>query len=142
MEEAVVLEVAANGDDIKLMWRAQKRWRQTWSVKAATLRKQSKKLRAILDRLNAYVERNPDLDSAKDSEGTYARLLTDLRVAGRGLFLALFNNANAGSPEEWVAGAAEALSARHAAHGLLRRQRCQHALGLCLCGPDRATAKE
>jgi hypothetical protein len=103
MEEAVVLEVAANGDDIKLMWRAQKRWRQTWSVKAATLRKQSKKLRAILDRLNAYVERNPDLDSAKDSEGTYARLLTDLRVAGRGLFLALFNNANAGSPEEWVA---------------------------------------
>jgi hypothetical protein len=103
MESCIDLEVAANGDDIKLMWRAQKRWRQTWTVKAATLRKQSKKLRAILDRLNACVVRNPGLDPEKDPEGTYVRVLADLRVAGRGLFLALFNNANAGSIEAWVA---------------------------------------
>jgi len=67
------------------------------------LRKQSKKLRAILDRLNACVVRNPALDPERDPEGTYGRVLADLRVAERGLFLALFNNVNAGSTEAWVA---------------------------------------
>lgn len=90
--EEIELDLAPNGNEVKVRWKIRSSsWSKTLKIDATLLKHRSKSVRSDLDRLNEYVRSNQSLDEARDPGwASYSEIVRNLQESGRGLANALF----------------------------------------------------
>jgi hypothetical protein len=97
MSSYMELSLDPNGPDIKMSWRTDRDGPVSKPMRLGMdlLRDRSSEVRAALNHLTEYVQRNPDLSEERDPGWKeYSSVLTTLQERGRGLHNALFVDDN------------------------------------------------